>query len=119
MPKKQIVYCCKYCTRYSLKSKENVIKHELFCFKNPKNKACKICKFFKVSLRKNQEEVDFSNGNISRCSKLELMFYYNKEGYNTVENMKDKSIVYQRTMFRTNDGIQPFPKKNCDLYVKK
>lgn len=118
MPKKVIVYSCKWCTRYQLKHKENVIKHEAYCFKNPKNKACKTCEHFKVSLRKSNER-EFSAGNISTCSLLGLKFYYDFDGMKTVEMLDGTQVFKQEKFLMQKPKPVPFPISNCEFYKRK
>lgn len=122
MPIKQIVYNCQYCNKCKLTTKEKCEKHESFCFKNPKNKACLTCIFFKRR-RRTSEEKDFSRGDIYECSKLKLNFYRTTDNKRINESLETKEVLKEinELVFSHDkkDREMLFPKRDCSTYIKK
>lgn len=123
MPKKHILYTCKYCNRLKPTIKSHVIDHESYCFNNPKNKACLSCKFFKRKRRSTNGELNILRGDYYDCSKRSLVFLrvHGRVGrFNTFDLVIDykNGEVLQELDFLSNDKAI-FPTTNCKLHKRK
>jgi hypothetical protein len=107
MPVKVIRYLCKFRCGHKASKLETIKMHEPHCFKDPKNKACRMCD----NLVKDSDTL--------YCDALKLLFY-NLE--NKVENEKGKIIWPVKSgLFEDVFGPEkprPFPRSNCDLFIE-
>lgn len=125
MPNKIILYKCKWCNRLKPTIKIHAIDHESYCFKNPKNKACLTCKFFKRR-RRTYAEKSFTIGDIYECSKQKLSFmriekrkngFMDERGYIVVN--WENGIIQKDIHFLGNIVKSIFPTFNCELHRRK
>jgi len=122
MPKKHILYTCKWCHRLKPTIKSHVIDHESYCFKNPKNKACLSCKFFKRKRRSTSGERYHLRGDYYDCSKRSLVYLrisnaIFKGEYELVIDYKNGDILQELNLFSNERAT--FPTSDCELHKRK
>jgi len=118
MPKRIVLYKCRWCNRMTPTTKDNIETHEKYCFKNPKNKACLSCVSFKRRFL-TDEERDHFRGYVYECPKLDIKSTCTMSSRFNFRLSTGEKIGEFNYVFDSGECELKFPTKQCKDYKRK